>query len=162
MFGNKKAQSAMEYLMTYGWAILIIAIVLAALFSLGVFSSSSFTGTVCVASSGFLCSNPILHNGNFVATIGQATGTSWSSAALCFVTSGTTMGTANTVSCPSGISGSPTGALASGQSESFTFSIPSASTVGSTISGSIWAVYDTSSSGPVYETQIATVTAKAV
>lgn len=29
-------QSAMEYLMTYGWAILIIAVVLAALFSLGV------------------------------------------------------------------------------------------------------------------------------
>ncbi len=79
MFGNKKAQSAMEYLMTYGWAILIIAIVLAALFSLGVFSSSSFTGTVCVASSGFLCSNPILHAGNFVATIGQATGTNWNS-----------------------------------------------------------------------------------
>ena len=27
-----KAQSAMEYLMTYGWAILIISVVLAALF----------------------------------------------------------------------------------------------------------------------------------
>ncbi len=38
-----QAQSAMEYLMTYGWAILIIAIVLGALFSLGVFSSSNFT-----------------------------------------------------------------------------------------------------------------------
>jgi len=37
-----KAQSAMEYLMTYGWAILLIAIVLAALFSLGVFNSSNF------------------------------------------------------------------------------------------------------------------------
>lgn len=31
----------MEYLMTYGWSILIIAIVLAALFSLGVFSNSN-------------------------------------------------------------------------------------------------------------------------
>ncbi len=38
-----KLQSAMEYLMTYGWAILIIAIVLAALFQLGVFDSSTFT-----------------------------------------------------------------------------------------------------------------------
>ena len=37
-----RAQSAMEYLMTYGWAILIIAIVLAALFQLGVFSSNTF------------------------------------------------------------------------------------------------------------------------
>jgi hypothetical protein len=38
-----KAQSAMEYLMTYGWAILIIAVVLGVLFQLGVFSSSSFS-----------------------------------------------------------------------------------------------------------------------
>lgn len=34
-------QSAMEYLMTYGWAILIISVVLGALFQLGVFSGSS-------------------------------------------------------------------------------------------------------------------------
>jgi len=37
-----KAQSAMEYLMTYGWAILIIAVVLGALFQLGVFSPMTF------------------------------------------------------------------------------------------------------------------------
>ena len=41
---NKSArlQSAMEYLMTYGWAILIIAVVLGALFSLGVFNGANF------------------------------------------------------------------------------------------------------------------------
>jgi len=38
-----RSQSAMEYLMTYGWAILIIAVVLGALFQLGVFNSSSFS-----------------------------------------------------------------------------------------------------------------------
>jgi Concanavalin A-like lectin/glucanases superfamily len=38
-----KSQSAMEYLMTYGWSILIIAVVLGALFQLGVFSSANFT-----------------------------------------------------------------------------------------------------------------------
>jgi len=37
-----KAQSAMEYLMTYGWAILIIAVVLGALFELGVFNANNF------------------------------------------------------------------------------------------------------------------------
>lgn len=36
--GFVRLQSAMEYLMTYGWAILIIAVVLAALFELGVFN----------------------------------------------------------------------------------------------------------------------------
>ncbi len=35
-----KAQSAMEYLMTYGWAILIIAVVLGALFELGIFNAT--------------------------------------------------------------------------------------------------------------------------
>ncbi len=37
-----KTQSAMEYLMTYGWAILIIAVVLVALFQMGVFNSANF------------------------------------------------------------------------------------------------------------------------
>jgi len=37
-----RAQSAMEYLMTYGWAILIIAVVLGALFQLGVFNPMTF------------------------------------------------------------------------------------------------------------------------
>ncbi len=40
---RSSAQSAMEYLMTYGWAILIIAVVLAVLFQLGVFSGGNFT-----------------------------------------------------------------------------------------------------------------------
>ena len=39
---SAKAQSAMEYLTTYGWAILIIAVVLGALFELGVFSGYYF------------------------------------------------------------------------------------------------------------------------
>ncbi|MBI4175870.1 MAG: hypothetical protein HY518_01590 [Candidatus Aenigmarchaeota archaeon] len=42
--GRKSGQSAMEYLMTYGWAILIIIIVAAALFALGVFNPATFTG----------------------------------------------------------------------------------------------------------------------
>ncbi len=37
-----RSQSAMEYLMTYGWAILIIAVVLGALFQLGVFNAGTF------------------------------------------------------------------------------------------------------------------------
>ena len=37
-----RLQSAMEYLMTYGWAILIIAVVLGVLFQLGVFNSANF------------------------------------------------------------------------------------------------------------------------
>ena len=42
---NRKAQAAMEYLMTYGWAILIVIIVAAALYALGVFNPATWTGT---------------------------------------------------------------------------------------------------------------------
>ena len=35
---RNKAQTAMEYLMTYGWAILIVIVVIAALYSMGVFT----------------------------------------------------------------------------------------------------------------------------
>ena len=36
-----KSQSAMEYLMTYGWAILIVAVVLGAIYSLGIFNGAT-------------------------------------------------------------------------------------------------------------------------
>ena len=53
---TKKAQAAMEYLMTYGWAIFIIVIVAGALFyvisTIKSPESCSFTGTM-----GFSCSN---------------------------------------------------------------------------------------------------------
>lgn len=39
---NKSLQSAMEYLTTYGWAILVIAVVLGVLFQLGVFGGTNF------------------------------------------------------------------------------------------------------------------------
>ncbi|MGC8680296.1 MAG: LamG-like jellyroll fold domain-containing protein, partial [Candidatus Micrarchaeia archaeon] len=38
---QKNAQSAMEYLMTYGWAILIIAVALVILFHMGVFNTNT-------------------------------------------------------------------------------------------------------------------------
>lgn len=66
----RKAQAAMEYLMTYGWAILIIAIVLAALFALGIFRLGQ--GTSCNANAGLLCQNPILNvSGLLSVNIGQ-------------------------------------------------------------------------------------------
>lgn len=43
----------MEYLMTYGWAILIVIIVAAVLFALGVFNPATYTQTTAVGFSGF-------------------------------------------------------------------------------------------------------------
>jgi hypothetical protein len=69
-----KAQSAMEYLMTYGWAILIIAVVLGALFSLGIFGANT-ASTACIAGPGYLCTSLVLNAaGNLSFTFGQSTG----------------------------------------------------------------------------------------
>ena len=67
-----RAQSAMEYLMTYGWAILVIAIVLAALFELGIFNSVNTT--VCLSKPGFTCATPRYNATEVAFTIGQDTG----------------------------------------------------------------------------------------
>jgi hypothetical protein len=50
-----ESQSAVEYLTTYGWAILIIAIALFALFSLGILNPLNSAGQQCSLSSGLSC-----------------------------------------------------------------------------------------------------------
>ena len=52
-----KSQSAMEYLTTYGWTILIIAIIFLAFFELGIFNQGGSNS--CIAQSGFVCTNPV-------------------------------------------------------------------------------------------------------
>ncbi len=166
---GRKAQSAMEYLMTYGWAILIIAVVLAALFSLNVFSTS-FLGTECSSSTGYICSGPVLHAGTFNALVGQGTGTSWSSANIIFVESGA--GTPTSTSFTAGCAYAASNGISSGSTVTFSVSdgmtgsgattctaLPS--TVGSSVAGSLWADYSTAStSGLIAE--IGTVSLKAV
>lgn len=70
-----KAQSAVEYLTTYGWAIIIIAVVLLALFNLGLFNPSSFISTTCVFPAEFSCLSAILtgSSGSLNITLQQAT-----------------------------------------------------------------------------------------
>ncbi len=65
----------MEYLMTYGWAILVIAIVAALLFALGLFGqSSSNLPEGCMPQTGFICSNPSYTPNGIVLTVGQESG----------------------------------------------------------------------------------------
>jgi energy-converting hydrogenase Eha subunit A len=50
---NMKGQAAMEYLMTYGWAILIVIIVAAALWALGVFNPATWQQASATGFAGF-------------------------------------------------------------------------------------------------------------
>jgi hypothetical protein len=47
--GNRKGQAALDFLITYGWALLIVLLVAAALFVLGIFDIGSFIGNRPVA-----------------------------------------------------------------------------------------------------------------
>lgn len=55
----KRAQAAMEFMMTYGWAILIVLIAITALAYFGVLSPDRFLPEKCAIStgSGLFCSN---------------------------------------------------------------------------------------------------------
>lgn len=52
---KKRGQAAMEFLMTYGWAILAAVIVIAVLASFGVFSPSKYVPTSCALSAPLGC-----------------------------------------------------------------------------------------------------------
>ncbi|MBI4173702.1 MAG: hypothetical protein HY519_03195 [Candidatus Aenigmarchaeota archaeon] len=88
---TRKAQAAMEYLMTYGWAIIIIIIVAAALYYLNVFSppttqvASGFTGFT-VPTGGWSLSS----GGQLTVLLRNAVGSRITVTAMSATISGTT------------------------------------------------------------------------
>lgn len=69
-----RLQSAMEYMITYGWVVIMIAIGLAALYAFGVFTTPSVTPATCNFSGDFDCLNAQLAmNGNLIVNL-QASG----------------------------------------------------------------------------------------
>ena len=71
---TKRAQSALEFMTTYGWAILVIAIALGVLYSMGVFNLASTTPDICTLSSNVGCLSASLSStGQLTVNIEQAT-----------------------------------------------------------------------------------------
>lgn len=70
-----KAQSALEYLLTYGWLILIILIVVAVLYNMGVFSPNVSSSLYVTGLSNFQISDAIIsESGNLSIELGTKTG----------------------------------------------------------------------------------------
>ncbi len=67
-----RAQSALEYMMTYGWAILIIVIVAVILYSMGIFNPASSITTTSTGFSPFTVSTTICTDGGlkFLLSVG--------------------------------------------------------------------------------------------
>ena len=53
----KRAQAAMEFLMTYGWALLVVLVAIGALAFFGVLNPSKFLPNSCSLAPGFACTD---------------------------------------------------------------------------------------------------------
>ncbi len=71
---SHKSQSALEYMMTYGWAILIIVIVAAVLYGFGLFSPSSSLSLSVTGLSPFTFIAQECGSGGFVLELGNSVG----------------------------------------------------------------------------------------
>ncbi len=129
----------MEYLMTYGWSILVLGVVVAVLFSLGVFNggSGSAGSGVCVPISGYQCTKPVLYSsGVLSATIAQIGQTITITGTACSSNSTTAPSLFNSII--------PSVTLASGTVATLNFSCAGAvGQVGKTFTGAIWIRYTT-------------------
>lgn len=130
---DKKAQSAMEYIMSYGWAILIIAIILSAFFSLGVFSKQAFLGDACIPSVGFLCGQPVLAtNGLLTVQFGQTASQPY----ITLIGLGCSSSSVEPSLFSAGLEAYP------GQTQVISFACPiSSNSVGTQFAGTLWIEY---------------------
>ena len=80
----KKAQAAMEFLMTYGWAILVVLAAIAALAYFGVLSPDRFLPEKCTMPSGVACLDFSVNaaSNSITLSLQNAAGFDMSSAAL--------------------------------------------------------------------------------
>jgi hypothetical protein len=105
---DKKGQAALEFLMTYGWAILVVLAAIGALAYFGVLNPSNFLPDQCLGSTGFGCvGKPDIHAGytQFIMTNGlgvTATFNNTGTNGLVIVHSNTTCPASAVRFCPRG------------------------------------------------------------
>ena len=71
---SKRSQSALEYMMTYGWAILIIVIVAVILYSMGIFNPSSSLVSTVTGFDGFTVQSNCVAGGTLVLSVSDIFG----------------------------------------------------------------------------------------
>ncbi|MAG91142.1 hypothetical protein CMO83_00530 [Candidatus Woesearchaeota archaeon] len=90
---NKKGQAAMEFLMTYGWAILVVLAAIAALAYFGVLSPEKFLGEKCVVEPGLACVSHKVESNQITVVLAQNKG---KTLIIDSITVGTCSGSFNT------------------------------------------------------------------
>jgi hypothetical protein len=66
---SKNGQAAMEFLMTYGWAILVVIIAITALASFGVLSPGKLLPTSCIFETGISCDDSYITPSHFLIVV---------------------------------------------------------------------------------------------
>jgi hypothetical protein len=130
---RKEGQSAIEFITTYGWAIVAVAVALGVLYSLGVFNFGANGSTGCFVVEGFSCTQPLLYSsGLLTAGMGEVGHTVTITAIGCAKSSSTPSGWINTNII-----------LQSGQVSTFEFQCPGIASggIGSIFQGSLWVQY---------------------
>ena len=132
---EEREQSAMEYFITYGWAVLIIILIFLALFQISTVAGTT-TPFVCIGAPGFLCQSYVMtSSGAVIVTFGYT-----GSSPITIKGLG-----CNVTSPPKGPSvETQTFAISPGQTKQLIFQCPiPQSRVGTTIPVYLWIVYDT-------------------
>ena len=138
---QSRSQSSMEFLMTYGWAILAAVVALGIIYSLGIFSAAANAPTSCVAISGFSCTKPVLYSsGALNLQVGQIGPTKTITAIGC----------SSSTSAPTTWQ-STSITLQSGQIKNITFACPivQGSKLGTLFQGTVWLQYSGLTGGAV-------------
>lgn len=71
---ENKGQTALEYLITYGWAILVILVVLAVLWYYGIFNPATWAGEQVISGSAFQITDKSLGSTTLTLVLGNKVG----------------------------------------------------------------------------------------
>ena len=93
----KKSQAAMEFLMTYGWAILVVLVAIGALAYFGVLSPDRFLPSKCQLPAGIACTDFRLNGGSNTLTIVMRNGLGFDTTGVGIYATGCTASTGNTL-----------------------------------------------------------------
>ncbi len=143
----KKAQAAMEFLMTYGWAILVVLVAIGALAYFGVLSPDNFLPKKCTVSPGIACTDHKVTAGSVIVVLRNGMGSDLYNVAVSIPEC--TNGTAT----PSGDN-----TLTNGEEETFT--LTGCSNTGSKFSGTLNVTYNAGSSSGLQHSELGSIVTK--
>jgi len=134
----RKSQAALEFLMTYGWAILVVIVAIGALAYFGVLSPDRFLPSQCTLPSGIACTDHVLNGATNQIQLSLRNGLGFDLSGITVAISGCTV--------------DATGALSNGQQTTFLVTGCSL-TSGSKFSGDVNITYTNDASGLTHVTQ---------